>query len=149
MSVAFNRIATSHLTLSDGVKLPKGTHIAVAAAPIMMDASVVPDPNTFDPFRWYHKREDPTETNKHQFAVTSKDYLHFGHGKFSCPGRFFAANEIKMLLSHLLLEYEFKYPEGKGRPKNMTADENIYPDPSARLLIRKRTEENGKVSTVL
>ena len=126
------------ITLSDGVRLPKGTQLAMASAPVLMDPDVVPNPETFDPFRSYRKRLEPGEGNRHLFAMTDKDHLQFGHGKYACPGRFFAVNEIKMILCKLLLEYDFVYPEGQGRPVNKTVNENIYPDPAARLLIRKR-----------
>jgi cytochrome P450 len=143
--VAFNRIVKEPFTLSDGVQLPKGTHVAVASAPILMDPAVVPDPEKFDPFRSYRKRLEPGEGNRHLFAMTDKDHLHFGHGKYSCPGRFFAINEIKMIMCRLLLEYDFAYPENQGRPVNMTADENIYPDPAAKLLIKRRKNAGGNM----
>lgn len=126
------------LILSDGVQIPKGTHLAVASAPILMDDRNIAHPEEFDPFRSFRRRQDPGETAHHQFATTDANHLHFGHGKFACPGRFFAANEIKIILATLLLKYDFKYPEGKGRPVNKTIDENIYPDPAARLLLRRR-----------
>ena len=75
--------------------------------------------------------------------MTDATSLHFGHGKYSCPGRFFAANEIKMILAHLLLNFDFAYPEGVGRPRNLSADENVYPDPEARLLMRRREVGGG------
>jgi cytochrome P450 len=38
----------------------------------------------------------------------------FGYGRHACPGRFFAANEIKMMLSRFLLNYEFKNEDGSN-----------------------------------
>ena len=35
------------------------------------------------------------------------------------PGRFFAANEIKAFLSHLLVTYDMKFEEGKGAPPDL------------------------------
>jgi len=32
------------------------------------------------------------------------------------PGRFFAANEAKALLAHLVVTYDMKFEEGKGAP---------------------------------
>jgi hypothetical protein len=32
------------------------------------------------------------------------------------PGRFFAVNEIKALLAHIIVTYDFKFEEGKGVP---------------------------------
>lgn len=83
---------------------------------------------------------DAVENASHfQFATTSENSLHFGHGKLACPGRFFASNEIKIVLSEMLLRFDFKFPEGQGQPLNLSMDENIYPEPSARVLARART----------
>lgn len=138
--LAFNRIVQTDLTLSDGTKLPKGTHFAMPAAAILHDDDHLPEAKVFDAFRYQKKREAPEEANKHQFAMTDSNNLHFGHGKFSCPGRFFASNEIKLIMAHLLEAYEFQYPPGQSRPVNLTADENLYPDPTARLMMRKRNQ---------
>jgi len=35
------------------------------------------------------------------------------------PGRFFAANEVKVLLAHLLVTYDMKLEEGKGVPRDL------------------------------
>ncbi|KAE8375461.1 cytochrome P450 [Aspergillus bertholletiae] len=145
--LAFNRVVGEDLTLSDGTILPKGTHFSMPSAAVLQDKSVEPNADQFDGFRYYKKRLQPEEANKHQFAMTDNNNLHFGHGKYSCPGRFFASNEIKIIMAHLLTEFEFKYPPGASRPRNLTADENLYPDPSARLLMRRRKAQPQGPST--
>ncbi len=42
-----------------------------------------------------------------------------------------------MVLAELLLNYEFGYPNGKGRPENLNADEFLYADPETVLEMRK------------
>lgn len=42
-----------------------------------------------------------------------------------------------MVLAELLLKYEFRYPEGKGRPENLNADEFLYADPYTVLEMKK------------
>jgi len=69
--------------------------------------------------------------------MTDRNHLHFGYGKHACPGRFFASYELKMVLAELLLNYEFGYPNGKGRPENLNADEFLYADPETVLEMRK------------
>lgn len=143
--LAFNRVVKqSPLKLYDGTVLPVGTHFSMASHAILLDPANLPgggDPNQFDGFRYARLREDPENVNKYQWATTDSNSLHFGHGKYACPGRFLASNEIKLILSHLILRYEFKYPEGMGRPRTLTADDNFYPDPAARMLMRKRDVE--------
>ena len=138
-TVSFSRIVKEPITLSDGVHLPRNTLFSVASAAILKDPTMVPNPEVFDPLRSYRKRlGDAQEANRHQFSTTTKNDLVFGHGKYACPGRFFAAHEIKMILSRLLLRYDFSYPPNKGRPVNYTAYEAVYPDLSARLVIKRR-----------
>lgn len=43
-----------------------------------------------------------------QFVSVSPNSLTFGYGRHACPGRFFAANEIKMILARTLLEWDIK-----------------------------------------
>ncbi|KAK5637322.1 hypothetical protein RRF57_013034 [Xylaria bambusicola] len=146
--MAFNRIVKEPLQLTDGTKLPVGTHFSIASDAVLHDSEYLPgggDPEKFDGFRYSRLRESAENANKYQFAMTEDSSLHFGHGKFACPGRFFASNEIKMILGHLLLRYDFQYPTGQGRPQNLNADENLYPDPSARVLVRRRRGEDEVV----
>lgn len=110
------------------------------------------DPSEFDGFRFARKREDtsnPDNANRYQLVSIDRGSLHFGAGRYGCPGRFFASAMIKILFSHLFLKYDFKYPPGKSRPKNMYADENIFPDPTATLLMKKRDDIEPDVDTIL
>ena len=136
--VSFNRILKEPHTLSDGVHLTKGTHITMASGPTQFDAAVVSHPRQFDGFRAYNRRLDPAENSKHRFTNTDNDCFHFGHGSHACPGRFFASNQIKMILVHFLLAYDFQFPSKKGRPSNYRAHEYIFPDPSGKVDIRER-----------
>ena len=63
----------------------------------------------FDPWRMYRERMKKGEELKHQYVMTSDKNLHFGHGKHACPGRFFAANEVKTLLVLLLMRFELTF----------------------------------------
>lgn len=136
--LGFKRAVKEPFTLSDGVRLPKGTHLMMPIYPIVVDPAITPDPYVFDGFRHYKRRLLPGEKNKHQFATTDSNNLHFGHGKFSCPGRFLASNTIKLILSHFLLGYDFKLPKGEGRPKNVHLHEYVFPDPEATILLKEK-----------
>lgn len=39
---------------------------------------------------------------------TSAEYQAFGHGRHACPGRFFAADELKLLLAYVVLNYDIE-----------------------------------------
>jgi cytochrome P450 len=108
------------------------------------DPDLYPDPETFDFLRSWKKRggyTPNTEAGRHQFVSTSASRISFGHGNAACPGRFFAANEIKMMLAHVLLRYDFQLEEQVGRkvlPKPKWYDRTRIPNLTAKVLFRAR-----------
>lgn len=136
--MSFNRVVYKDMTLTDGTKLPQGTKFAMPAGPLVFDDDLVENAREFDGFRYYKKRQQPGESGRHQFAMTDANSLHFGHGKYACPGRFLASNEIKTMLAHILTEYDFKLIPGQARPQNQFINEYIFPDPNGQLLFRER-----------
>ncbi|KAL8728454.1 MAG: hypothetical protein Q9181_005341 [Wetmoreana brouardii] len=135
---SFHRLALTPITLSDGSHLPRGIFIAIPSASILFDPSITPKPHTFDAFRNYRKRQEPGQATRHQYAMVDKDHMHFGHGKHACPGRALAANKLKLILARFLMEYDIRYPEGKGRPKNLMISEFVIGDMYAKVLVRRR-----------
>lgn len=114
----------------------------VPIAPVVTDADVTPDPLLFDGLRNYRDRKRPDQATRHQFATTSATNLHFGHGKFACPGRFLAGNSIKMLLSNLLLRYDVGFVGGgTDRPANVHLHEYVFPNPYACVEFRPRKSQ--------
>lgn len=138
ISVGFHRIVQDEaITLSDGVRLAPGTHICTASYEISKDPAVIPVQH-FDGFRYYELRKSPDNDKKLQYAMTDRNHMHFGHGRYACPGRFFAANEIKMILGELLLDYDFRFLQGQRRPVSINADEFLYANPSTHLEMTRR-----------
>ena len=135
--VGFKRKFREAVTLNDGTFIPAGAHIEFPITSIQ--DSVIASADEFDGFRYYRMRQDPNEAHKHQFASTSETCLHFGHGKYSCPGRFISASLIKMTLGTLLMDYEFKLDES-GRPESLHVFEFNFPNPKTKLLLRKRND---------
>lgn len=107
----------------------------------MWDEKYYENPLEYDAYRWVKVREDPAREHLGHLVSTSAQHMGFSHGMHSCPGRFFAANEIKIALCHLLLKYDWKLPEDTPDPKPLLVGMGILPDPNARLLVRRRTPE--------
>lgn len=104
-----------------------------------------PSLDEFHPWRFSDLRAYPGEENKHQFVTTTSESTVFGHGRWACPGRFFASNEIKSILIQLLQRYDIGVgPQGQGeggeweRPMTFTVEMGYYPDPTACLYFRDR-----------
>ena len=104
-----------------------------------MDPNNFPDPEAFDPMRSYRKRHSSSnQMHLHMAGQTSPNNISFGYGNQACSGRQFAVAEIKLIMGRLFHEYEFKFPEGKERPKAMYINENVFTDQSATVMMRKR-----------
>ncbi|TAQ88952.1 hypothetical protein B7494_g2745 [Chlorociboria aeruginascens] len=133
------RLVTSTITLPDGTILPPGTHVAVASSCINRDPAIWEDPEIFDGFRFEKLRSQPGSENRYQFVTTGADALNFGHGIHACPGRFFASNEIKVILCHLILNYDFRFPAGQEeRPDSVSMGDTLRPDTTREMMFRKR-----------
>ena len=57
--------------------------------------------------------------------------------RFYSPGRFFAVNELKALLAHIIITYDFKLEEGKGVPPDVCFGPLRSPG-DANVLFKKR-----------
>ena len=105
------------------------------------DEAFYNDPMRFDGLRFYRPgADDAGATN------TPEDYtgiepgnLTWGNGRFTCPGRWYAAAMIKLIMAKLLLEYDISFPLGQQkRPENTKYDTEVHPDFEAKIVLRKR-----------
>ncbi|KAI5856521.1 cytochrome P450 [Tricharina praecox] len=136
---AMQRTAARDIELSDGLKIYAGDRLQVASRSVLRDPSIYSDPETFDGLRFLKMRQEPGQENGHQFVTSSETFFAFGHGTHVCPGRFFAGNQIKIILSHLLMRYDFKFPDGQTqRPKSVHFEEAVNPNPDQEILFKRR-----------
>ena len=112
----------------------------MAIQPYQQEDPAIPDPEVFDGLRYYRMRLQNGHANKHEFATTDKYPLHFGHGKYPCPGRFLASDVIKLLLGRWLLDYDFRFPPNQGRPENVKAHEHVFPNPTGIVEFKRRPD---------
>jgi len=121
--LSLNRLALSPFTFSNGMTVPAGTYIAVPMSAAHRDERIHAHADEFDGFRFTKLRESegdaPTSRHHGHMVSTSTEQLSFGLGRHACPGRFFAANEVKALFAHILVTYEFKLEDGKGVPREI------------------------------
>ncbi|CAK5282147.1 unnamed protein product [Mycena citricolor] len=133
-------------TFSDGVKVPYGSFVYVSGKPVHYDPSENSrGSRSVQRVRYSDLREAKADNhtveagifNSHMVS-TSMEHLSFGHGKHSCPGRFFAATEIKAMLAHILINYDIKAAVPGVRPPNDEHGMMSSPNGTAGILIRKR-----------
>ncbi|KAG8159818.1 hypothetical protein KVR01_010455 [Diaporthe batatas] len=137
---SFIRKVVQPIDLSDGTHLPAGTKVLAPQCGISHDERYFPDPDRFDALRFYKMRQrSEDDMNRHQFTSINDTNMNFGAGKHACPGRFFASNEIKMILAYFLINFDIKLKDGESRPKGMMLMMSKTPDPNAEILFRRRT----------
>jgi cytochrome P450 len=86
-------------------------------------------------------RQDPDTAAKSQLVSTSAENLSFGFGNHACPGRFFAANELKLALCHLLLKYDWELSHGASVESVVFGGCSLGLNPMNKLKFRRREAE--------
>lgn len=132
------RAAREELRLADGTFIPKGSTVCVANT-TRVDPSIYDSPETFNGYRFMALRKTADKEHMSQFVVTSVESLGFGHGQRACPGRFFAANEAKVILCHLLLKYDIETCPGSSAEVTHLGI-NFLPNHKATVRVRRRNE---------
>ncbi|KAI2627006.1 putative cytochrome P450 [Hypomontagnella submonticulosa] len=135
----FQRKAMVPITLSNGFCIPAGTIVQCNTNILDEAPPEWGDPHAFDGFRFYKLRSrSPEDVNRFQFASTTYDSMQFGFGRDACPGRFFASNQIKIILAYLLSHYDIRFEDSVvGRPKNFMFEVNVLADPTKMVLFKK------------
>lgn len=133
------RLTTADVELADGVFIPKNTTILISADS-MWDEKNYENPNKFDAYRFLKMRDVPGQHTAAQLVAPSPIHLGWGFGQHACPGRFFAANEMKIALCQILMKYDIKLDEARP-PQVRRFGVSMTADSRANLVIRRRQEE--------
>ncbi|WYZ46838.1 hypothetical protein EsH8_IX_001063 [Colletotrichum jinshuiense] len=112
------------ITTPTGLHLPYGTIVGVPGYAVHHDENIYPDPDDYHPFRFsemgvtqnlpideggYDNVEKSMgRKTRHSWVTTSPEYTTFGHGRYACPGRFFASTGLKILLAYLIFNYDIQ-----------------------------------------
>ncbi|KAL4263076.1 cytochrome P450 family protein [Pleurotus pulmonarius] len=136
------RITIEDGKLPDGAVIPSGYQVVVNLKHFHLDPQVYTDAHIFDPFRFSKLRESEGEGVKYGFTTVDNHFLPFGAGRHACPGRFFASMQLKIMIAIILLNYEFKLPDGQvARPKDVVLDGLVLPPIKEHLLFKPRLEK--------
>ncbi|KAJ7460275.1 cytochrome P450 [Mycena latifolia] len=134
------RVKIDGFTLPNGLEVPNGSTVGVSMDGIHFDPDYYDRPTVYDPFRFSRPREEALAAEKartnEDLVTTSIHWLPFSHGLHACPGRFFAANNVKMILAQLLLDYEIK--PFTTRPPNVAIGDMSVVPVDAKMMVRKR-----------
>lgn len=107
----------------------------------MWSSSNYPGPihaSEWDPYRFLRiRQEGGPKAQSASLVSTSVDHIAFGMGKALCPGRFLAANEIKVAVADILMKFDLRLKEGEEVPKGIEFGLEAMA-PQAVLEVRKR-----------
>ncbi|KAF2704335.1 cytochrome P450 [Pleomassaria siparia CBS 279.74] len=112
-AMAGRRQALKPFSFSDGTKLAKGDWTCVPVKAMLHDAQYFPDPLGFNGFRFVSPEQHPetlrtiTQPEGPSRAVDiSPNFHYWGIGGIVCPGRFYVAVAMKLVLAHILQNYD-------------------------------------------
>lgn len=140
------------ITAPDGTFCPYGSTISVPTNGIHNDPLQYSDALSYRPLRFSSQRakqsqgehcddraanaEDYIKQANLSFVSTSATYHPFGHGRHACPGRFFAANELKLLMAYMVLNYDLEMLP--SRPESKWLGTALVPPMKATIKVRRR-----------
>ncbi|KIK57169.1 hypothetical protein GYMLUDRAFT_46414 [Collybiopsis luxurians FD-317 M1] len=137
--LGMSRMAMKDFTFSDGTVVPAGTMVHTVSYALHHDAEVYEDPESLNAFRFSNMRVKEGEGFKHQMVAQDPSYALFGSGgRHMCPGRFFAVNELKALLGHVLVTYDIKFENNRGVPPPHWDGAGCTPNRTALVMFKKR-----------
>ncbi|KAJ6500258.1 cytochrome P450 [Mycena vulgaris] len=139
-------VAKEGFTFSDGTTIPYGAMVYVPGIPMHCDNANYENAEVFDGFRFSRLREEhlahdadgPDGFFNRHMVTTGLDHVVFGHGRHACPGRFFAATELKAMLAHILINYDVKAETEGFRPPDDRFGVLRMPNLRGKIWIRKR-----------
>lgn len=65
----------------------------------------------------------------------------FGYGTHACPGRFYASNQMKLLIAQLIVHYDWELPEGTASVPHVHKGFGHSPSPTQKVTLRNRTPD--------
>ncbi|GLB40935.1 putative cytochrome P450 [Lyophyllum shimeji] len=148
-AIALPRKALIPFQLPDGTMIPPGAILTVASGAVQRDSAHYDRAEEFDGLRFAKLREKAAARSSRTGCAREHDAMYrltaagprffaFGGGKHICPGRFFAALELKCMLVHLLLNYDVKTEVEGIRPLDDWMGPTSMPSSRAKILFRRR-----------
>ncbi|OQE41217.1 hypothetical protein PENCOP_c005G04173 [Penicillium coprophilum] len=105
---AVHRVMKKDYTFKNGVKLPKGTLVYAPNTQLHMDERHYDQPKEFDALRFHKLGQESGKPNNYKIAGSSPKTRQFGDGKHACPGKQLAADLLRIIMAHFLLNFDVR-----------------------------------------
>ncbi|KAK3303783.1 cytochrome P450 [Chaetomium strumarium] len=152
-TVTGRRKALAPYIFQDGSRLREGDWACVPQRAMMMDGLRYSHADTFDGFRFARANEalrqgiTPDEVpDRAPSSLTDStiDWPIWGFGNTACPGRFYASLVLKLILVHILEEWECVMPDPSA-PRCRTWRSSIVPRSTTVVSFRRQQGHRGEV----
>jgi len=127
-------------TVLDDIALPTGTFVISLTRPGAVDRDEASDAGDFRPSRWRQIAASVERERQPAQRAVLKASVPFGGGPRTCPGRYLAMLEMKMVLAVVARNYDLvEVGTEHGTPPVERAAFTMYPE-GLRMRIRSRSE---------
>ncbi|KAF6232554.1 hypothetical protein HO173_009222 [Letharia columbiana] len=136
-------VSPDGVTLPNGTHVPQGTWLGVPVQAVHMDGDLYDKPYEYNPFRFAVMRSESNVPSHEKVDATdiSDTFLGWSYGRYACPGRWFAVQNLKLMVAYITLNYEIQ-PIAK-RPESIVFGDANVPSMSACIKVRRRRRAQG------
>jgi cytochrome P450 len=141
--VSVRRRALKDFVLSDGTRVERGDWTLTPFQAINYDESIYPDAMQFDGFRFAAVETSKIKVYGSQprepsnFIDPSETWHFWGSGRMTCPGRFYSATAMKLVMAHILQNYDVELVDEKA-PRSWIWRTTQTPHEDASVIFRPR-----------
>ncbi|KAL9134254.1 MAG: hypothetical protein Q9175_004568 [Cornicularia normoerica] len=131
-------VSPDGVTLPNGTHIPRGTWLGVPVQAVHMDGDLYDKPYEYKPFRFTKMRSENYAQSQEKVDATDigDTFLGWSYGRYACPGRWFAVQNLKLMIAYITLNYEIQ-PIDK-RPESLVFGDANVPSMSACIKVRRR-----------
>ena len=135
-AVTVNRKVERDFTFSDGFTMPGGTWVGIPQQALMLDPRNYDDPLRFDGRRFV-TTDNGAPVSATRLSHPSESFPFWGSVARACPGRFYVSSVVKMVIAHIVMNYDVKLADEKTARTAVWLT-NTMPHPSLKIMVRER-----------
>ncbi|KAF2014263.1 cytochrome P450 [Aaosphaeria arxii CBS 175.79] len=140
-TISLRRKAMNDYAFQDGTKVAKDDWVCVPQRALMRDPTIYPNPESFNGYRFLEQQLESSTKRAAKFTDLDPAYPIWGLGKQACPGRFYAAFILKIVLTEIITNYDVRLRNPNER-RTFSWRSSMLPWPTSRIEMRMKEEAN-------